>query len=390
MLGEFDPRNPFHWPDREELGTEFARLLGAAQEGGSIVSECFLTAARIDLNDRKSWRQEWQRTANVSHERGNRALDSGHLLTAKSNWLRAINYYQAAAIDFDAADANLKVVLQSIRKCAHLYLKHSTPAGEVVTIPWLHGYALEGFFLPSPNPRGRSAVVICIGEPGHRKEEYLGKSARYALERGMSLLAVDLLGSDGGVRFDKIVGRSDLETAIPSVMDFLLSRHDIDEDRIAIFGDGGGSSFVARGIAHDPRFAAAVCDGGIWDMMEQEFLQGRLSSRDATLKPKRGYSGVAQTLKCPVLVTVGEHGWLEPGMVKNLVRQLRSNRQDISLKVFSGSETASSQGHLDNPSLANEFIFDWIADRLGDRRSPASAASRNPRQPLRMLSQDDS
>jgi dienelactone hydrolase len=387
MLDEFDPRNPFHWLDREELGIEFARLLGAAQEGGSTVSECFLTAARIDLNDRKSWRQEWQRTANVSHERGNRALDSGHLLTARSNWLRAINYYQAAAIDFDAADGNLKVVLQSIRKCAHLYLEHSTPAGEIVTIPWLDGYALEGYFLPSPNHRGRSPVVICIGEPGHRKEEYLCKSARYALERGMSLLAVDLLGPDGGFRFDRIVGRSDLETAVGSVMDFVLARHDVDEGRIAILGDGGGSSFVARGIAHDPRFAAAVCDGGLWDMLEQKFLNGRLSSPDA---PRNGYTGVARTLKCPVLVTLGAHGWLEPGMVEKLMRQLKTGQQDISLKIFSGAETASWQGHLDNPSLASEYIFDWIGDRLGNHRSSPSAASRNPPQPLPMLSQYDS
>ena len=387
MLGEFDPRNPFHWQDREELGIEFARLLGTAQEGGSTVSECFLTAARIDLNDRNSWRQEWQRTANFSHERGNKALASGHFLTARSNWLRAINYYQAAAIDFDAADANLKVVLQGIRKCAHLYLEHSTPAGEIVEIPWLDGYALEGYFLPSPNPRGRSAVVICMGEPGHRKEEYLFKSARYALERGMSLLAVDLLGPDGGFRFDRIVGRSDLETAVRSVMDFVLARHDVDEGRIAILGDGGGSSFVARGIAHDPRFAAAVCDGGIWDMLEQEFLNGRLSSRDA---PRSGYTGVARTLKCPVLVTLGADGWLEPGMVEKLMRQLKTSQQDISLEIFSGAETASWQGHVDNPSLASEYIFDWIADRLGNRRSTPSAASRNPPQPLPMLSQDDS
>jgi dienelactone hydrolase len=390
MLSELDPRNPFHWQDREELGIEFARLLGTAQEGGSTVSECLLTAARIDLNDRNSWRQEWQRTATVSHERGKKALDSGHLLTARSNWLRALNYYQAAAIDFDAADANLKVVLQGIRKCAHLYLGHSTPAGEIVDIPWLDGYALEGYFLPPRNPRGRSAVVICMGEPGHRKEEYLCKSARYALERGMSLLAVDLLGPDGGLRFDRIVGRSDLETAVRSVMDFVLARHDVDESRIAILGDGGGSSFVARGIAHDPRFAAAVCDGGIWDMLEQKFLNGRLSSRDAPDALRSGYIGVAQTLKCPVLVTLGAHGWLEPGMVEKLMRQLKASQQDISLKIFSGAETGSWQGHVDNPSLANEYIFDWIADRLGNHPSTPSAASRNPRQPLPMLSQDDS
>jgi dienelactone hydrolase len=387
MLSEFDPRNLFHWPNREELGIEFARLLGTAQEGGSTVSECFLTAARIDLNDRNSWRREWQNTAAASQERGSKALDTGHLLTARSNWLRALNYYQAAAIDFDADDANLKVVLQGIRKCAHLYLKHSTPAGEVVEIPWLDGYTLEGYFLPAPNPRRRSAVVICMGEPGHRKEEYLCKSARYARERGMSLLAVDLLGPDGGLRFDRIVGRSDLETAVQSVMDFVLARDDVDENRIAILGDGGGSSYVARGIAHDPRFAAAVCDGGIWDMLEQNFLNARQSSRGA---PRSGYIGVAQALRCPVLVTLGAHGWLEPGTVEKLMRQLKTSQRDISLKIFSGDDTASWQGHVDNPSVASEYIFDWIADRLGNHRSAPSTAPKNRRQPLPMLSRDGS
>ena len=44
------------------------RLLGAAQEGGSIVSECFLTASRIDPNDEDSWLQEWKRIADASND----------------------------------------------------------------------------------------------------------------------------------------------------------------------------------------------------------------------------------------------------------------------------------------------------------------------------------
>jgi hypothetical protein len=53
-----------------------------------------------------------------------------------------------------------------------------------------------------------------------------------------------------------------------------------------------------------------------------------------------------------------------------LFDQLQAAHRDISLKIFSGRETAASQGHADNPTLANEFIFDWIADRLkGTRRA---------------------
>jgi hypothetical protein len=34
------------------------------------------------------------------------------------------------------------------------------------------------------------------------------------------------------------------------------------------------------------------------------------------------------------------------------------------LKIFRQDETGAAQGHADNPTLANEFIFDWIASRL--------------------------
>jgi dienelactone hydrolase len=377
MRSEFDPRDLIHWSGHEELGLQFMRLLGVAQEGGATVSECFVTASRIDLSEKESWPREWKRTADVNYERAKRALNDGHLLTAKSNWLRAISYYLAAATDFDSPDEDIKGLLQSIRTCARSYLEHLIPGGEVVQIPWLDDYSLEGYFLPSQNIRDRSAVVICIGEPGHRKEEFLYKTARYARDRGMSLLAVDLLGPDGGLHFGELVGRPDLETAVGSVLDYLLTRKDVDETRIAILGDGGGSSFVARGIAMDQRLAAAVCDGGVWDLLERNFLRRRVSSGAAVGTPGSEYS-LAQTLKCPVLVTVGENGWLEADRVFDLVNQLRTDRQDVSLKIFPGSETASCQGHIDNPSLANEFIFDWIADRLRTTASAASELLTNP------------
>ena len=223
---------------------------------------------------------------------------------------------------------------------------------------------MEGYFLPAQVASHRMPVVICMSEPGHRKEEFLYKTARLARDRGISILAVDLLGSGAGVQFEELVGRSDLEAAIGHVMDYLTTRDDVDERRIAILGDGAGSSFVARGVALDQRFAAAVCDGGLWDMCERAFLMQRASSPGAASVERIGSSSIVRNIKCPVLITVGEHGWLEPDRVADLFDQLRTNHQDITLKMFLGAETAASQGHCDNPTLANEFIFDWIADRF--------------------------
>jgi dienelactone hydrolase len=352
------------WPEREDLSIEFMRLLGAAQEGGSTVAECYVTASRINVLDDQSWYAEWKRLADANRERGNAALDKGHVLTARSNWLRAISYYQSAAYPFDRADESHRIAVDSMRKCARDYLRHGNPPGEVVSIPWPSGYPLEGYFLPASAASRRAPAIICIGEPGQRKEEYLYKVARYARDRGMALLAVDLLGAGEDGRFDEVVGRSDLETTIGCIMDYLVERDDVEEGQIAILADGWGSSFVARGIAFDDRFAAAVCDGGIWDLTERAFLRDRLPIPGTGMIGDLGLSRVARNLKCPVLISTGERGWLKSERVRELCDGLKADGRDVTLKIFTSEETAAMQGHADNPTLANEFIFDWIVSRL--------------------------
>jgi dienelactone hydrolase len=364
MTVHFSPEGHSQWLESDEFSVEFLKLLAAAQEGGSAVSECFLVANRIDPNDRaNSWYREWLRIAERNVERADAAFARGHMLTAQSNWLRAINYYQASIFVLELDDARRQDALEAMRICARRHIAQLMPAGEVVVIPWLPDHALQGYFLPAPGASGRTPVVVCMGDPGHRKEEYLFKTARYARERGMSLLAVDLLGSGTGAEFEEMVGRPDLESAVGHVMDYLTTRSDVDEDRIALLGDGAGSSFAARGVALDNRFAAAVCDGGLWDMHERAFLANRLlpdGSRSVAIEA--GLPGLR--FHCPVLVTVGGQGWLKASMVTELFERLKARQRDISLKIFESSETAAAQGHDDNPTLANEFIFDWIADRL--------------------------
>jgi dienelactone hydrolase len=350
------------WPERQDLADEFKRLLVSAQDGGATVAETFLAASRIDFNNGGSWYDEWKRLARLNEERGQAALQNGQVSTARSNWLRAINYHQAAAFPFAPSDERYQTALECARTCSREYLRHRVAPGEVVEIPWLSDHPLEGYFLPA-GALQRSPAVICIGEPGHRKEEFLFKADRHAINRGLSLLAVDLLGDRTGASLNDLIRRQDPETAIHHVMDYLVTRDDIDRDRIAIYADGWGSSFVARGIAGDSRFAGAVCDAGLWDMHERAFLAQRqhrtsVGSNFAKMPP------IARRIVCPILVTVGEQGWLLAEKVTEMVGQLKGDGLDITLKIFVASETAAAQGHADNPTLASEYIFDWLATRL--------------------------
>jgi dienelactone hydrolase len=364
MRFDLSPEGWIHWPERADLSREFMRLLATAQDGGSTVSECWLTASRIDFADDDSWYQEWTETADANNARAEAALAEGKLVTARSNWLRAINYYQAAAYPFDLPEDRKSAAAAAMRACAANYLQHREPCGEVVSIPWLKEFSLQGYYLPASATRDPGPVVICIGEPGHRKEEYLFKIARHARERGISLLVVDVLGDGNGVQFEDVVQHHRLEPAIEHIMDYLLGRDDVAKDRIAILGDSWGSSFVARGIAFDQRFAAAVCDGGVWDTHERAFLMQRMAMADVDTGFNRETNRILRGIQCPLLITLGERGWLKPERVAELTNQLRADHLGVTLKVFTRSETAAEQGHVDNPTLANEFIFDWIASRL--------------------------
>ena len=364
---DFDPEGWIHWPAREDLSHEFMRLLAAAQEGGSTVSECWFTISRIDFADDCSWHREWTGTAEANQARAVAALAEGNIVTARSNWLRAMNYYQAAACTLDLSEEQQRASISAMRKCAADYLRYRELRGEIVAIPWLNNVTLQGYYLPARTTEKPGPAVICIGEPGHRKEEYLSKLARHAFERGISLFAVDVLGTETGAPHEAILDCRKLDSAIGHFMDYLSDRDDIDAERIAILGDGWASSFVARGITFDPRFAAAVCDGGLWDLHERSFLERRRARSGADGLQGMEASRIMRNIGCPILITVGERGWLKTERVAKLVDQLGTDRQDVTLKIFKSGETASAQGHMDNPTLANEFIFDWIAGRLAAR-----------------------
>jgi dienelactone hydrolase len=360
------------WPGHEDYSFQFMRVLGAAQEGGSTVSECLLAASSIDPASEDSWYWEWIRIADLNHKRGETALSDGHIKTALSNWLRAVSYYRTAQAFLGDLDARKARTLDQMVACAQLYLRHSTPAGEVIELAWSDGHALQGYFLPAPG-RSRRPIVICIGAPDQYKEEHLYRMPRYAHERGLSLLLIDLPGQGHQRLPERAFGRYDVETAISTWIDYLVERDDVDSGRIAVLGEGLGAAFATRGASFDDRFAAAVCDAGIWELHERAFLAARMSGSTASEDfaddiDRLCRSSTARNIRCPILVALGEHDWLDADHVKRCCNALAAGGLKIELKIFSASETAASHAQRDNPTIGSEFIFDWITDHLTRRR----------------------
>jgi dienelactone hydrolase len=366
----YDPRGWMHWPDNEDYSYRFMQVLGTAQEGSSTISECFLTATRITSGDDESWRREWTKIADTCKSRGDLAFQQGNTSTAQSNWLRASNYYRTAELFLNIDDRRRGYILEQMQICSHLYLSYLVPKGEIIQIPGSDDSLMHGYFLRAPGAPPQTPVVICIGGPDHLKEEHLYKLPRHAHARKLSLLVVDLPGQGVCPRSDNVVGPNDIETSVSCWLDHLASRGDVDVERIAIFGDSLGACFASRAAGLDHRLSAAVCDGGIWDLHERAFLLRRISGGNNQESIKDQISklwrhSIAKRIRCPILVTLGEYDWLETNYATEFYSFLKEAGIDISLKVFSAAETAASHAQIDNPTIANEFIFDWIAARLG-------------------------
>jgi hypothetical protein len=359
----YEPRGWLHWPEHEEHSLQFQRLLGSVQDGAGYVSEIFLTAQRIRPGCDESWYSEWTALAQRTRAHAERSADRRRSESASGAWLRATSYLLAARSFLLPSDERWSRLCLEIEDCSLSYLQALCPKGEAVQIPF-EGTSLCGYFVPSLSGSGKAPVVLCCGGPFESKENLLLKFAGPARNRGLSLLLLDLPGQGATLLRGKVDGRHNVEAAISACVDYLIGRHETDAPPIAIYGDGLAGAHASRAASLDGRFAAAICDGGAWDLRERLVLRnwffGDSNARDAGLD----YRYVGRIL-CPFLMMAGSHDHLDANDIRELHDYHRSMGADASLKLFSEEETGASHAQNDNPSIGTEFAFDWLTDRLG-------------------------
>ena len=96
---------------------------------------------------------------------------------------------------------------------------------------------------------------------------------------------------------------------------------------------------------------------------------------DLSLVPVPHAPLMASGAECPVLITLGEDGWLKADRARQILQKSQLGSSDIVLKVFTAAETGAAQAHADNPSLANEYIFDWLESARCGRHADLSAVA---------------
>ncbi|MBL4630303.1 MAG: alpha/beta hydrolase [Paraglaciecola sp.] len=386
--GQYMPVGWMHWPDNLDYSFQFLRVLGAAQEGASMIGECFLTAQKITPGDDETWYSEWTGVAEVNLKRATEAIALGHITTARMNWLRAANYFRCAEFFLDHNDNRRIELLDSLEACSQLYIKHSFPGGEVVKIPYENGAHLDAYYLPAPSQNKKTPTVICFGGLDEFKDELLHEMPKHAFPRGMSLLLVDLPGQGGTLRRQKLKARVDTEVPVSACVDYLFTRDDVDTDKIALYGASLGGYYAPRAASYEHRLSAVVSDGAIWDLhrsfISTKYDPDRIAVRHLHWvlgiegeRTEAGYNAVVEKLKefrlkgvqdkiqCPYLITEGECDFAGFEFAVESYEYSKALGQDVTFKVFSVEDTGASHCQIDNPTLGQEYICDWLADKLG-------------------------
>lgn len=259
----------------QSFSFQFLRALSASQYSGADFGECIETAKKIKEGNFESWTEEWTATAERIKSLGDAALANGHNASAAECYLRAANYFRTAEfyLHGNPNDARIPYLWGESRD---MFVKSLTLSGvnfESVNIAYENTTLPGYFFKVDESGKDRATLILMNGFDGTQEELY--PTALMAMKRGYNVLTFDGPGQGEVLRMQNLTFRPDWEKVITPVIDHLLTRSDVDRDRIAIWGLSMGGYLAPRAAAFDHRLAALIADGGVYDITggsAQEFM----------------------------------------------------------------------------------------------------------------------
>ena len=267
----------------QNFSFEFLRVLGESIHGGSDINECFATASRIRAGDYESWYQEWSRTAARIHQIAEQCLARGHTVSAREAFLRASNYYRCAEffmhMQIGVTDPRTLDTYQKSLACfRQASLLFPFPC-EQLRIPYA-GASLPGYFFQVDHSAAPRPTLLVHGGYDSTGEEQYYETVPDALERGYNCLVFEGPGQGSAIRCQNLPFRPDWENVVTPVVDYALSRVEIDPQRIVLVGKSLGGLLAPRAAAFEHRLAACIAVDGVYALIPTQY--GKVMGNAAT------------------------------------------------------------------------------------------------------------
>jgi len=237
-------------------------FIAMTYSGQADIGECLETASRIDTSDPDSWPREWTATAERFRDLAVSAEKKGHTVSAGELYLRSATYYTAALQRHN--DSKAPMVVENARAASDLFrkaLKLMNVPMESVDIPY-ENTTLPGYFFRSPLATGPAPVLIVHqGRDAWAIHDlYLAEAA---MKRGYHCLLFDGPGQGEALRLQNLIFRHDWEKVVTPIVDYVMTRDDVDPDRIGLMGLSMGGSLAPRAAIYEKRLKVCVANPGV-------------------------------------------------------------------------------------------------------------------------------
>ena len=396
--------------DDPEFWFEISRLFGAADYGGALFGEVIAIAKNIKSGDYDSWYDAHTVLADRLADEAAGQLRRGHKISARDSYLRACSYYRSAEFFLHANPQDPRVKRAYERSVASYKASAAlfAPPIESLEIPY-EGTTIPGYFHPADSSgTPRKTLVLNNGFDGSAEEmHWMG--ARAAVDRGYNVLVFDGPGQFGTVHRQGLHFRADWEKVVTPVVDYALTRKDVDPKKLALHGVSLGGYLAPRAAAFEHRFAACICDDGIYDFGtaqlgsvpadKREQVRAALAAPSApeldatfdksmktssvarwmfthgmyvtgTSSPRAFFAsflpfslknGLAEQITCPTLVCDAEKDLYFQGQSQQLFEHLKCPK---TFMKFTDAEGAGAHCEAGVSRLAYARMYDWLDETL--------------------------
>lgn len=384
--------------DDQTFSYELLRTMGYAPFGGADIGECLSTAYRIKEGDFESWYSEWFRTAQKVHSWAEESMSQGNRVSAREFYLRASNYYRTAEffLHGNPEDVRIRETWELSRRTFRHALPMLESHAELISIPYeeteLPGYLYLAGSEPGP-------VLVVHGGYDSTAEELYFEVVVSALQRGYHCLVFEGPGQGAVIREQGLPFRHDWENVVTPVINYLLTRNEIDPAKIALMGVSLGGLLAPRAAAFEHRLAACIANDGLYSFQfgamgsnaaagEEESVQSpeeleafisEIMARNTNIRWaiengqftfKAGsleelvqktelftLEGIAEKIKCPTLVCEAENDHFFAGQPERLYSALKSPK---TFMKFTEDDFAEEHCQFGALQLFNHRLFTWM------------------------------
>ena len=326
-------------------------------------------ARRVKSFNLESWHKEWSEAAKKNEELAAGFEQENRKATAHEFYLRAADFYRRTVVYMPDTDPRM---LPTFKKLEENFAKawSMAPAPfERIEIPY-EGHMLPAHFWPG---RGKPGVRLPVvynygGADGILLRGEDGGAGQY-VRRGMSFIDVDGPGHGGTLRYKKLYAPPDSERVAKAVIDYLVTRLDVDAERIGLHGSSMGGYSGPRSATAEKRIKAVAVWSGAYNLVDDIFdnyppiqdrlrwLMGAKDLKEAREKMKEfSLIGRANKIECPLLVGYShDDRVMDPRGALNLYENA-VNSPDRSM--------VDGVGHGEKNFSRRTYIADWFMKQL--------------------------